>query len=252
MRRFHVGLIDGEGKLAALYKAQLAIPKPRPDHVGAAHLFYRASFVLVGDHGRLIPIRPDARDRRRLEGEVKSAGGHRPRVAFGEHKMCKQMIWVSLVPTLLGCSAPELPPVDIELQNKTIAIAARHQGSATKSDVPPFQIEGLRLEGAGVDDATLTEALKGAPYLKRLILYSTKVSDVGLVELAKRATLLERIEVSNAPAMTDVGAKSLMDLKNLQSIHFIDTGATEAAAKLLQATVESVKIRKSEGGSPSH
>ena len=44
-------LEEGKGKLAALHDAQLEVIRQRRKEQGAAHPFYWASFVLVGDPG---------------------------------------------------------------------------------------------------------------------------------------------------------------------------------------------------------
>ena len=49
MRDFYGGLKAGKSKLDALRDAQLAMIKRRREAHGAAHPFYWASFVLVGD-----------------------------------------------------------------------------------------------------------------------------------------------------------------------------------------------------------
>jgi len=49
MQSFYGGLKAGKGKLAALHDAQLEVIRQRREKHGAAHPFYWASFVLVGD-----------------------------------------------------------------------------------------------------------------------------------------------------------------------------------------------------------
>ena len=49
MRRFYLGLKDGQTKSASLAAAQRAMIAQRRDSHGAAHPFYWASFVLIGD-----------------------------------------------------------------------------------------------------------------------------------------------------------------------------------------------------------
>jgi CHAT domain-containing protein len=49
MQRFYTALKAGQGKLAALHQAQLDILEQRRKQHGAAHPFFWASFVLVGD-----------------------------------------------------------------------------------------------------------------------------------------------------------------------------------------------------------
>jgi tetratricopeptide (TPR) repeat protein/CHAT domain-containing protein len=49
MRSFYAGLKAGKGKLAALHDAQLEMIRQRRQEHGAAHPFFWASFVLVGD-----------------------------------------------------------------------------------------------------------------------------------------------------------------------------------------------------------
>jgi CHAT domain-containing protein len=51
MQRFYSGLKAGKGKLEALHEAQLAVIQQRRQEHGAAHPFFWASFVLVGDPG---------------------------------------------------------------------------------------------------------------------------------------------------------------------------------------------------------
>jgi CHAT domain-containing protein/Flp pilus assembly protein TadD len=49
MKRFYTGLQAGQGKLAALHTAQFELLRQRRQMHGAAHPFFWASFVLVGD-----------------------------------------------------------------------------------------------------------------------------------------------------------------------------------------------------------
>ena len=49
MGQFYRGLKEGRGKLTALHEAQLALIRQRRQSGGAAHPFFWASFVLVGD-----------------------------------------------------------------------------------------------------------------------------------------------------------------------------------------------------------
>jgi CHAT domain-containing protein len=49
MARFYAGLRNGQGKLSALHAAQVEIIRQRRAEHGAAHPFFWASFVLVGD-----------------------------------------------------------------------------------------------------------------------------------------------------------------------------------------------------------
>ena len=51
MQRYYAGLKSGKGKQAALQEAQLAVIEQRRREHGAAHPFYWASFVVVGDPG---------------------------------------------------------------------------------------------------------------------------------------------------------------------------------------------------------
>jgi CHAT domain-containing protein len=53
MQRFYGSLKAGKGKLEALHDAQLAVIQERRKEHGAAHPFFWASFVLVGDPGAL-------------------------------------------------------------------------------------------------------------------------------------------------------------------------------------------------------
>ena len=49
MERFYAALKAGQGKLEALHGAQLELLRQRRAASGAAHPFFWASFVLVGD-----------------------------------------------------------------------------------------------------------------------------------------------------------------------------------------------------------
>jgi CHAT domain-containing protein len=49
MGRFYAGLRDGRGKLAAWHAAQREVIDQRRREGGAAHPFFWAGFVLVGD-----------------------------------------------------------------------------------------------------------------------------------------------------------------------------------------------------------
>jgi CHAT domain-containing protein len=51
MRRFYGGLREGRGRLAALHAAQREVIGQRRREGGAAHPFFWAGFVLVGDPG---------------------------------------------------------------------------------------------------------------------------------------------------------------------------------------------------------
>jgi CHAT domain-containing protein len=49
MGQFHRGLKSGQGKLASLHEAQLTMIRERRKNGAAAHPFFWAGFVLVGD-----------------------------------------------------------------------------------------------------------------------------------------------------------------------------------------------------------
>jgi len=89
----------------------------------------------------------------------------------------------------------------------------------------------LRLRGARVNDAGLTQIAASLPNLRILNLPHAQFSDRGLVELA-RLPKLEQLRF-HSPQVTDAGIARLKEFPTLKRLHLIDVPITDAALREL-------------------
>jgi hypothetical protein len=94
-------------------------------------------------------------------------------------------------------------------------------------------LEHLRLRGAAIGDAGLTQIAASLPNLRILNLPQAQFSDAGLAELG-RLPKLEQLRFGS-PSVTDAGIAKLPDFPELKRVHLIDVPITAAALQTFAA-----------------